>query len=187
MLGDLGPIYGFQWRHWGAEYKGADVDYTGQGIDQLEQIIKTIKYNPTDRRMIMSAWNVSDLKKMALPPCHMFVQFYVSGNKLSAHLYQRSADMGLGVPFNIASYAMLVHMIAHVTNLEAEELIHSIGDCHVYLNHISALSQQCKLVPFHFPTLHFRRQISTIDDFKREDFSIKNYFHHPQIKMPMAV
>lgn len=140
--GDLGPIYGFQWRHFGAEYKTCHDDYTGQGIDQLNEVINRIRTNPNDRRIIMSAWNVADIPKMALPPCHCFVQFYVADGELSCQLYQRSADMGLGVPFNIASYALLTCMIAHVTGLKPGDFIHTIGDAHVYLNHIEPLKQQ---------------------------------------------
>lgn len=140
--GDLGPVYGFQWRHYGAEYKTCHDDYTGQGIDQLNEVINRIRNNPNDRRIIMSAWNVVDIPKMALPPCHCFVQFYVADGELSCQLYQRSADMGLGVPFNIASYALLTYMIAHVTGLKPGDFVHTLGDAHVYLNHIEPLKQQ---------------------------------------------
>lgn len=140
--GDLGPVYGFQWRHFGAEYKTCHDDYTCQGIDQLNDVIKRIRTNPNDRRIIMSAWNVSDLKIMALPPCHCLVQFYVADGELSCQLYQRSADMGLGVPFNIASYALLTCMIAHVTGLKTGDFVHTLGDAHVYLNHVEPLKEQ---------------------------------------------
>lgn len=140
--GDLGPVYGFQWRHFGAEYKTCHDDYTGKGIDQLNEIIERIRNNPNDRRIIMSAWNVTDIPKMALPPCHCFVQFYVADGELSCQLYQRSADMGLGVPFNIASYALLTYMIAHVTGLKPGDFIHTLGDAHVYLTHIEPLKEQ---------------------------------------------
>lgn len=146
--GDLGPIYGFQWRHFGAEYKTCHDDYTDQGIDQLSEVINCIRTNPNDRRIIMSAWNPVDIKKMALPPCHCFVQFYVADDELSCQLYQRSADMGLGVPFNIASYALLTYMIAHVTGLKPGDFIHTIGDAHVYLNHIEPLKQQVSKILF---------------------------------------
>ncbi|KAL4703305.1 hypothetical protein ACJJTC_006668 [Scirpophaga incertulas] len=185
--GDLGPIYGFQWRHSGAEYKDANTDYTGKGIDQIQNIIDTIKKNPADRRMIMCAWNPSDLCKMALPPCHCLAQFHVSNGKLSCLLYQRSADMGLGVPFNIASYALLTHMIAHVTNLKAGDFVHTTGDTHVYLNHIEPLSEQLTREPRTFPTLKFSRKIESIDDFKFEDFIVEGYNPHPKIDMVMAV
>lgn len=142
--GDLGPVYGFQWRHFGADYKTCDESYEGQGIDQLNEVIKRIRTNPSDRRIIMSAWNVVDLPKMVLPPCHCFVQFYVADNELSCQLYQRSADMGLGVPFNIASYALLTYMIAHVTGLKPGDFIHTLGDAHVYKNHIEPLKEQVR-------------------------------------------
>lgn len=142
LSGDLGPVYGFQWRHFGAEYGTCKDDYTGQGVDQLNDVIKRIRENPTDRRMIMCAWNPIDIPKMALPPCHCLVQFYVADGELSCQLYQRSADMGLGVPFNIASYALLTHMIAHITGLKAGDFVHTLGDAHVYLNHIDALQEQ---------------------------------------------
>lgn len=140
--GDLGPVYGFQWRHFGAEYKTCNDNYDNQGIDQLNDVINKIKTNPNDRRIIMSAWNPIDLPKMALPPCHCFVQFYVADNELSCHLYQRSADMGLGVPFNIASYALLTYLIAHVTDLKPGDFVHTLGDTHVYLNHVEPLKEQ---------------------------------------------
>ncbi|CAG4951288.1 unnamed protein product [Parnassius apollo] len=185
--GDLGPVYGFQWRHSGAKYVDAKTDYSNQGIDQLQNVINTIKNNPADRRIIMCAWNPSDLKKMALPPCHCLVQFHVADGKLSCLMYQRSADMGLGVPFNIASYSLLTHMIAHITGLQPGEFIHTTGDTHVYLNHIEPLKKQLERHPKPFPTLEFARQIESIDDFKYEDFIIKSYSPHPKIDMEMAV
>lgn len=142
--GDLGPVYGFQWRHFGAEYKACGDDYAGQGIDQLNDVITRIRNNPNDRRIIMCAWNATDLPKMALPPCHCLVQFYVADGELSCQLYQRSADMGLGVPFNIVSYALLTYMIAHVTNLKTGDFVHTLGDAHVYLNHIEPLKEQVR-------------------------------------------
>lgn len=142
--GDLGPVYGFQWRHFGAEYKACGDDYAGQGIDQLNDVITRIRNNPNDRRIIMCAWNAADLPKMALPPCHCLVQFYVADGELSCQLYQRSADMGLGVPFNIASYALLTYMIAHVTSLKTGDFVHTLGDAHVYLNHIEPLKEQVR-------------------------------------------
>ncbi|XP_041972932.1 thymidylate synthase [Aricia agestis] len=185
--GDLGPVYGFQWRHCGAEYKDEKTNYAGQGIDQLQNVINTIKNNPDDRRILMCAWNPPDLPKMALPPCHCLVQFYVSNGELSCLMYQRSADMGLGVPFNIASYSLLTHMIAHITNLKPGEFIHTTGDTHVYLNHVEPLKQQMEREPRPFPTLKFEREIKSIDDFKFEDFIIENYKPHPKIDMEMAV
>lgn len=185
--GDLGPIYGFQWRHFGAEYIDMHTDYTGQGIDQLKEVIHKIKNTPNDRRIIMTAWNPIDLPKMALPPCHCFVQFYVADSELSCMLYQRSADMGLGVPFNIASYSILTHMIAHVTGLKAGEFVHTIGDCHVYSNHIVPLEEQVKRQPRNFPTLNIKRKVENIEDFRYEDFEIIGYDPLPAIKMDMAV
>ncbi|KAL5667271.1 hypothetical protein ACJX0J_019492, partial [Zea mays] len=149
--GDLGPVYGFQWRHFGAEYTDMHADYTGKGFDQLMDVIDKIKNNPDDRRIILSAWNPSDLKKMALPPCHMFAQFYVENGELSCQMYQRSADMGLGVPFNIASYSLLTYMIAQVCDLSPGDFVHVIGDAHVYRNHVRALEEQIQKMPKPFP------------------------------------
>nr|CAI5855914.1 unnamed protein product [Callosobruchus analis] len=157
--GDLGPVYGFQWRHFGAEYKGMHADYTNKGIDQLAHVINTIKTRPTDRRIIMCAWNPVDIPEMALPPCHCLCQFFVANDELSCQLYQRSADMGLGVPFNIASYALLTYMIAHVTGLKPGEFIHTLGDSHVYLNHKEALMEQLKREPRPFPKLIIKRKV----------------------------
>ena len=187
--GDLGPIYGFQWRHFGAKYTDMHADYTGQGIDQLRECIHKIKHTPDDRRIIMTAWNPSDLPNMALPPCHCFVQFYVANGELSCMLYQRSADMGLGVPFNIASYAILTHMMAHVTGLRPGDFVHMIGDCHVYLNHVGPLEEQLKREPRAFPTLNIRNKerILDIEQFTYDDFEIVGYEPHPLIKMEMAV
>ncbi|KAI8970050.1 thymidylate synthase [Mycotypha africana] len=193
--GDLGPVYGFQWRHFGAKYVDCDTDYTGQGIDQLQQVIDKIKHNPTDRRIILSAWNPADIPIMALPPCHAFCQFYVSNAptdgkgraRLSCVLYQRSCDMGLGVPFNIASYALLTRMIAHVTDLEPGEFIHTMGDTHIYVDHIDALKQQLEREPRPFPTLKINRKVTNIDDFKFEDFELENYKPHGKLDMKMSV
>lgn len=185
--GDLGPVYGFQWRHFGAKYKTCDDDYTGEGIDQLAEVINRIKTNPTDRRIIMSAWNPVDIPQMALPPCHCLAQFFVSDGELSCQLYQRSADMGLGVPFNIASYALLTHMIAHVTGLQPGDFVHTTGDTHVYLNHVEPLQAQLMRKPKPFPTLHFKRVVQSIDDFQFEDFDVRGYDPYPTIKMQMAV
>ncbi|KAH6659415.1 thymidylate synthase [Truncatella angustata] len=204
--GDLGPVYGFQWRHFGAEYKDAKTDYTGQGVDQLAEVIHKLKNNPYDRRIIMSAWNPADLKKMALPPCHMFAQFYVSYPRNSGSttngtngeakkqghlhclLYQRSCDMGLGVPFNIASYALLTHMIAHVTDLVPGSLTHVMGDAHVYVDHVDALKEQMTRQPREFPGLEIKREKSgSIDGWKAEDFVVKDYNPHKSIAMKMSV
>ncbi|XP_057374939.1 thymidylate synthase-like isoform X1 [Daphnia carinata] len=185
--GDLGPIYGFQWRHFGAKYDNMHSDYSGQGVDQLKNLIHTIRTNPEDRRMILTAWNPSALREMALPPCHCLAQFYVANGELSCQMYQRSADMGLGVPFNIASYSLLTYMIAHVTGLKPGEFIHTLGDAHVYSNHISALEKQLEREPRPFPTLKIARQVSDIDDFKAEDFVLEGYDPHPKIPMDMAV
>ncbi|XP_017151690.1 thymidylate synthase [Drosophila miranda] len=188
-VGDLGPVYGFQWRHFGAEYGTCDDDYSGKGIDQLRQVIDTIRHNPSDRRIIMSAWNPLDIPKMALPPCHCLAQFYVSQTRgeLSCQLYQRSADMGLGVPFNIASYALLTYMIAHVTGLKTGDFIHTMGDAHVYLNHVDPLKEQLKRKPRPFPKLNIKRQVENIEDFRYEDFEIIGYEPYPKIRMDMAV
>lgn len=185
--GDLGPVYGFQWRHFGAKYKTCNEDYKGQGVDQLTEVINRIKNNPNDRRIIMSAWNPIDIPQMALPPCHCLAQFFVADGELSCQLYQRSADMGLGVPFNIASYALLTHMIAHVTGLKAGDFVHTTGDTHVYLNHIEPLKEQLERVPKRFPTLHFKRSIQSIDEFKFDDLEVRDYDPYPTIKMQMAV
>jgi len=187
MEGDLGPVYGFQWRHFGAKYVDMHTDYTGQGFDQLADCIHKIKNNPEDRRILMSAWNPSDLKEMALPPCHMFCQFYVANGELSCQMYQRSADMGLGVPFNIASYALLTHMVAHVCGLKPGDFVHTIGDAHVYLNHVDALKEQIKRSPRPFPKLVIKNNPKDIDSFKYEDFEVVGYNPHKTIKMKMAV
>ncbi|KAG9348007.1 hypothetical protein JZ751_004026 [Albula glossodonta] len=185
--GDLGPVYGFQWRHFGAEYKDMHTDYTGQGVDQLQKVIDTIKSNPEDRRIIMCAWNPKDLPLMALPPCHALCQFYVCDGELSCQLYQRSGDMGLGVPFNIASYALLTYMMAHITGLKPGDFVHTLGDAHVYVNHIEPLKVQLQREPRPFPKLKILRAVAHIDDFRAEDFEICDYNPHPTIKMQMAV
>jgi len=177
--GELGPVYGYQWRSWPA----ADGSY----IDQLSEVIETIKKNPDSRRMIVSAWNVADLNKMALMPCHAFFQFYVADGKLSCQLYQRSADMFLGVPFNIASYAFLTHMIAQVCNLEVGDFIHTFGDAHIYSNHFEQVALQLSREPRPYPKLQINSDISSIFDFKFEDFTIQDYNPHPAIKAPVAV
>ncbi|KAI8998363.1 thymidylate synthase/dCMP hydroxymethylase domain-containing protein [Gaertneriomyces semiglobifer] len=208
--GDLGPVYGFQWRHFGATYIDADADYTGQGVDQLRQVLDLIKTNPTDRRILLSAWNPADLGIMALPPCHMFCQFYVSTPteseptpKLSCQLYQRSCDMGLGVPFNIASYALLTIMIAYVTGLEPGEFIHCLGDAHVYKDHVDALMEQIERTPRPFPNLTIKekdgvtlsdRRNRSVDDMLRdleeiefERLEITGYDPHAKVAMKMSV
>jgi thymidylate synthase len=209
-VGDLGPVYGFQWRHFGAEYVDCKTDYTSQGVDQLQRIIHTLRTNPYDRRLILSAWNPKDLPQMVLPPCHMFAQFYVSYPRsksqseqqapqngeeepkpkghLHCQLYQRSCDMGLGVPFNIASYALLTHMLAHVCDLVPGSLTHVMGDSHVYLNHVDALKTQLEREPRDFPELEIAREKNgTIDGWKAEDFVIKGYNPHKTISMEMSV
>jgi len=185
--GDLGPVYGFQWRHFGAEYSDMNADYEGKGVDQLKSVIEKIKNKPNDRTIILCAWNPKDIPKMALPPCHCLVQFFVADGKLSCQLYQRSADMGLGVPFNIASYALLTYMIAHVTGLKPGDFVHTLGDAHVYVNHIEPLKEQLTREPRPFPKLVIKRQVTDIEDFTAEDFEIIGYEPHKKIKMDMAV
>ena len=185
--GDCGPFYGFQWRYFGAKYEGKDSEYIGKGFDQLERCINQIKNNPNSRRIILTAWNPPFVDQMVLPPCHTFCQFYVNNGELSCQMYQRSADMGLGIPFNIASYSLLTIMIAHVCNLKCGDFIHTIGDAHVYKNHIEPLKEQLKRVPKNFPTMSINRNVDNIDDFKYEDFNVNNYKPYPKIKMEMAV
>ena len=186
--GDLGPVYGHQWRHFGAQYVDCHSDYTGQGVDQLQSIVDTLRTNPNDRRLVMSAWNPTDLPKMALPPCHVLCQFYVSADgRLSCSLYQRSCDMGLGVPFNIASYSLLTVMVAHVCGLRLGEFVHVLGDAHVYLNHVDALRVQCERAPRPFPQLRVKRAVGDIDSFSADDFELLGYQPYDNIKMEMAV
>jgi thymidylate synthase len=187
--GDMGPGYSHQWRHWGAEYKGCDVEYTGQGKDQLMNVIKGIKEDPFDRRHIISAWNPSDLDQMALPPCHCFVQFYVSDcNKyLDCMLYQRSADMFLGVPFNITSYCLLTYIIGHLTQKQPRTFYHNFGDAHIYTNHIEQVKEQLSKAPYHFPSLHIIGDPQNLEDFKYESFKVVDYEHHSTIKADMAI
>eukprot|EP00835_Amoeboradix_gromovi_P000953 NODE_36_length_31474_cov_0.342438.p9 type:complete len:323 gc:universal NODE_36_length_31474_cov_0.342438:20378-19410(-) len=190
--GELGPVYGFQWRHFGAKYLGPNHDYTGQGVDQIKEIIDTIKNNPTDRRMILTAWNPADLNKMALPPCHLMCQFYVTlndngKNYLSCQMYQRSCDLGLGVPFNIASYALLVYLIAHCTDTIPYEFIHCMGDAHVYSNHVEPLKEQLKRIPRPFPKLKINNSSRDIDELSFKDLEIIDYKPHGRIDMQMAV
>lgn len=184
---DLGPVYGFQWRHFGAKYVDMHTDYTGQGVDQLADVIHKLKTNPNDRRIVMSAWNPADLDQMALPPCHMFCQFYVANGELSCQLYQRSCDMGLGVPFNIASYALLTLMLAQVCGLKGGEFVHTLGDAHVYTNHVEPLKEQIQRTPKAFPKIRINSEVTDIDSFKFEDFELIGYEPHPTIKMDMAV
>lgn len=188
--GDLGPVYGFQWRHFGATYTDMHADYSGQGVDQLADVIHKIRTNPNDRRIIMSAWNPADLNAMALPPCHMFCQFYVANGELSCQMYQRSADMGLGVPFNIASYALLTRLIAHVCGLRAGDFIHVIGDAHIYADHVEPLKIQLGRTPRAFPRLRIATtdaNASDIDGFAFSDLEIVDYKPHGAIKMAMSV
>lgn len=186
--GDLGPVYGFQWRHFGAKYKTKDSSYAGLGVDQLQQCIDKIKNNPDDRRIVMSAWNPLDIPQMSLPPCHLLCQFYVANGELSCQMYQRSADMGLGVPFNIASYSLLTRMIAHVCGLQPGEFVHTIGDAHVYVNHVDALREQLTRTPRAFPTMTINTTTADdIDSFKFTDFEVVGYNPYPTIKMDMAL
>jgi len=177
--GELGPVYGHQWRSW----QGAD----GNTIDQITDLIQQIKINPDSRRLIVSAWNVADLPKMALMPCHALFQFYVANGKLSCQLYQRSADVFLGVPFNIASYALLTLMIAQVCNLQPGEFIHTFGDVHLYNNHIEQAHLQLSRTPYPLPTMQLNPNITNIFDFDYNDFKLENYQFHPAIKAPIAV
>ena len=177
--GNLGPVYGKQWRNWPAP--------DGQTIDQLSELLEQIKTNPDSRRLIVSAWNVGDLKQMALMPCHALFQFYVADNKLSCQLYQRSADVFLGVPFNIASYALLTHMVAQQCNLEVGDFIWTGGDCHLYSNHLEQTQTQLARQPLPLPTLKILRKPDSLFDYKFEDFEFVNYQFHAAIKAPIAV
>lgn len=177
--GDLGPVYGYQWRSWPAP--------NGQHIDQIKEIIQTVKTNPDSRRIIVSAWNVADIPKMALAPCHAFFQFYVANGKLSCQLYQRSADIFLGVPFNIASYALLTHMVAEQCNLDVGDFIWTGGDCHLYSNHLEQVKLQLSRTPYPLPRLKIHRKPDSIFDYQFENFEIVGYESHPHIKAPVAV
>lgn len=174
--GELGPVYGSQWRNW-----------NGEGIDQIAQVIETLKTKPNDRRMIVSAWNVGKIPEMHLPPCHMMFQFYVANNKLSCMLYQRSCDMFLGVPFNIASYALLTMMVAQVCGLEPGEFVHTLGDTHIYHNHFEQVKEQLSHTPYPLPQMKINPNIKDINDFKYEDFELVNYQSYDTIKAKVAV
>lgn len=177
--GDLGHIYGYQWRSW--------PDYNGKHIDQISEVVETIKSNPDSRRIIVSSWNVADLKNMNLPPCHAFFQFYVAEGKLSLQLYQRSADIFLGVPFNIASYSLLLMMMAQVTNLKVGDFIHTFGDAHIYSNHLEQVKLQLSREPRSLPKMKINPDVKTIFDFKYEDFELIDYNPHPHIKGEVSV
>lgn len=177
--GSLGHIYGYQWRSW--------PDYNGGSIDQIKEAVEMIKHNPESRRIIVSAWNVADLPNMNLPPCHAFFQFYVADGKLSLQLYQRSADCFLGVPFNIASYALLLLMMAQVTGLKPGEFVHTLGDTHIYHNHFEQVKEQLSREPRKLPRMIINKDVKSIFDFKYEDFTLEGYNPHPAIKAPIAV
>jgi thymidylate synthase len=177
--GNLGPVYGYQWRSWPSA--------NGEHIDQISQLIDQIKKNPDSRRLLVNAWNVSEISKMKLPPCHILFQFYVANGKLSCQLYQRSADLFLGVPFNIASYALLTHMVAQVCDLEVGEFIHTLGDAHIYSNHFDQVNLQLTREPLPLPTLKLNPDVKNIFDFTYEDIAIENYQSHPAIKAVVAV
>ena len=177
--GDLGPIYGHQWRHWPTP--------SGAQIDQIQNLLHSLKHNPDSRRHIVSAWNVGEIEQMALPPCHCLFQFYVAEGKLSCQLYQRSADLFLGVPFNIASYALLTMMLAQVLDLELGDFVHTFGDLHLYLNHLEQAKEQLTRVPRALPTMKINPDIKDIFQFKLEDFELTDYDPYPTIKAPIAV
>lgn len=184
---DLGPVYGHQWRHFNAKYDNCNTNYTGMGIDQLENIINELKSeNKTSRRLIISAWNPEQIDEMALPPCHTMFQFHVTNeNKLSCSLYQRSGDVGLGIPFNIASYSFLTHIIANHCNLEAKEFIHFIGNAHIYENHLKKLKKQAKLQPYDFPTINIKNKHKNINNYSLGDIELLDYKYHPKINLDM--
>ena len=177
--GELGPVYGYQWRHWPTP--------DGREIDQVAEVIARIRQDPDSRRLIVSAWNVADLPRMALAPCHAFYQFYVAGGRLSCQMYQRSADIFLGVPFNIASYALLTHMVAQQCDLEVGDFIWSGGDCHLYLNHLEQAREQLSRTPYDLPRLTIGRRPATLFDYRFEDFEVSGYESHPHIKAPVAI
>jgi thymidylate synthase len=177
--GDLGPVYGVQWRSWPKQDGGT--------VDQILDVIEQIKSNPDSRRLIVNAWNVGQLDEMALAPCHAFFQFYVSEGKLSCQLYQRSADLFLGVPFNIASYSLLTMMIANVCNLEFGEFVHTFGDAHIYSNHLDQVKEQLARAPYKKPTMHINKAVKSIDEYTFDDFELRDYVAHPHIKGDVAV
>ena len=192
---DLGPIYGHQWRHSGAPYKTCTDDYTGQGVDQLAQVIHLLKTDPFNRRIILSAWNPQDIPSMALPPCHAMCQFYAETNNgdtskpllLSCQMYQRSADIGLGVPFNIAQYALLTYFLAQVCGMQPHKLLITFGDAHIYQNHVEALKSQLQRTPKPFPRLILDSSVNNIEDFQMKHISLVDYEPYESIAMPMAV
>ncbi|MGN0187103.1 MAG: thymidylate synthase [Paludibacteraceae bacterium] len=177
--GELGPVYGHQWRSW--------PDYNGGTIDQINNVVEMIKHNPDSRRLIVSAWNVAEVEKMALPPCHTLFQFYVADGRLSLQLYQRSADIFLGVPFNIASYALLLQMVAQVTGLEVGDFVHTLGDAHIYLNHLDQVQLQLTREPRPLPHMHINPDVKSIFDFQYDDFELTDYDPHPHIAGVVAV
>lgn len=177
--GNLGPVYGYQWRHCSTA--------KGQDIDQIRRVIDQIRTNPDSRRLIVNAWNVGEIDQMALPPCHLLFQFYVVDGRLSCQLYQRSADIFLGVPFNMASYALLIMMIAQVTDLKPGEFVHTLGDAHLYLNHLEQAKKQLEREPHPLPVMALNPEVKAIDDFRYEDFTLRNYSCHSAIKAPIAV
>ena len=185
--GDLGPIYGHQWRSWPDRRGGGGVGSGGAGIDQIERVVREITDVPDSRRLLVIAWNPADVPSMALPPCHVLFQFYVARGRLSCQLYQRSADVFLGVPFNIASYALLTMMVARVTGLVPGEFIHTFGDAHLYSNHLEQAREQLQRPPRPLPTMRIRREVESIFDFLYEDFELLNYDPHPHIRAPVAV
>ena len=177
--GDLGPVYGAQWRSWGAQ--------NGHSIDQISEVIEQIRTNPDSRRLIVSAWNVGELEQMALPPCHLLFQFYVADGRLSCQLYQRSADVFLGVPFNSASYALLTLMMAQATGLQPGEFVHTLGDAHLYSNHLKQADEQLQRSPYPLPTMRINPEVTSLFDFRFEDFELVGYQAHPHIKAKVAV
>lgn len=188
--GDTGPLYGFQFRHSGAEYKGCDADYTGCGVDQIANVIKSLKTDPGSRRHVVCAWNASQSSQMALTPCHCLFQFYIDVNGLSCQLYQRSADVALGVPFNITSYALMTHVIAKVVGVPAYEFIHVLGDAHIYEPHMDLLTEQVTRQPLPFPKVEIKKELRTLEDIEAltvDDFVIEGYRSHPRIKMGLVI
>ena len=177
--GELGPVYGHQWRSWPAPQEGR--------MDQISLVVEQILRDPDSRRHLVSAWNVADLRRMALPPCHVLFQFYVADGRLSCQLYQRSADLFLGVPFNIASYALLTMMVAQVCRLAPGEFVHALGDTHLYLNHLEQVETQLSREPYPLPSMHLNPDVESLFDFRYEDFVLENYRHHPAIRAPVAV